>query len=90
MKRMVIISFLSITFSGLTMFGLTPDLQAQQQVSGCCQFEGDEPGCWYPSDADSCANMDGEYIEGSKNCDLNTGYCDGYKKSGDGSAKPAE
>lgn len=90
MKQIVFLSCLGIASLGISMFGLTSAINAQQQVSGCCQFEGDEPGCWYPSDSDSCANLNGVYIEDSKNCDLDTGYCEGYKKSGDAPAKPAE
>ncbi len=57
------------------------NVQAQQEVMGCCQFEGDEPGCWYPADPGPCANLEGKYIEDEK-CDADTGYCSGYKKDG--------
>ena len=70
------------------MFTVLPALaQDMSGDMGCCQFEGDEPGCWYPSDPDSCANLDGKFLKDSKNCSMETGYCEGYKKDGDSSTE---
>lgn len=47
--------------------------------SGCCQFEGNEPGCWYPTEAGPCANLQGIFLEGEK-CGPEAKYCSGYEK----------
>ena len=74
--------FLILFFTiGLLLFASPNNSQAQHQVMGCCQFEGDEPGCWYPADPGPCANLEGKYLEGEK-CDADTGYCSGYNKDG--------
>ncbi len=76
----------SVLFAVLFLFSFLllaypHNVRAQQEVMGCCQFEGDEPGCWYPADPAPCANLEGKYLEGEK-CDADTGYCSGYKKDG--------
>ena len=60
---------------------VTPFSVAQEQkgVTGCCQFEGNEPGCWYPTEPGPCANLNGIFLEGEK-CDAEARYCSGYEK----------
>jgi len=62
---------------------VTPFAVAQEQMegTGCCQFEGDEPGCWYPTESGPCANLNGIFLEGEK-CDAEARYCSGYEKKG--------
>ena len=57
---------------------------AQVQVMGCCQFEGEEGGCWFPADPDACANLDGEYFEDAK-CNAEITKCIENKKDDSGS-----
>ena len=59
--------------------------QSQVQVMGCCQFEGDEGGCWYPADKDACANLEGTYFENAK-CNAEVTKCVENKKDDSGSA----
>lgn len=54
---------------------------------GCCQFEGDEPGCWFPTEVGPCENLDGKFLKGDKKCDMDTGYCSTYKKDGGNSTE---
>lgn len=83
------IKFILLAVLFLTGFNysvMPQNAHAQQQVMGCCQFEGDEPGCWYPADPASCANLEGKYLEGEK-CDADMSYCTGYKKDTSGSSE---
>jgi len=70
---------------GLLLFASPNNSQAQVQVMGCCQFEGDEAGCWYPADPDACANLDGKYIEDAK-CNAEVTQCIENKKDGSDSS----
>lgn len=75
---LIVLSFLSTVLPVLA--------QVQEDTSGCCQFEGDEPGCWYPSYPGPCANLEGKFLEGDKKCSMETGYCSSYKKDGESSS----
>ena len=87
LKR-IIYSFLTCLIVLSFLFTAFPS-QAQDMSDsmGCCQFEGEKPGCWYPSDPDSCANLEGKYLKESKNCSMETGYCEGFKKDGESKKK---
>ena len=64
-------------------------VQAQDMSAdmGCCQFEGDEPGCWFPTEVGPCENLEGKFFKGDKKCDMDTGYCSSYKKDGKSSSE---
>jgi len=81
------ILFAVLFFMSLLFVAFPHNVQAQTQVMGCCQFEGDEPGCWYPADPGSCANLEGKYLEGEK-CDTDMRYCSGYKKDLSDASEP--
>ena len=76
---LIVLSFLSTALPALA--------QVQEDTFGCCQFEGDEPGCWYPAEPEPCANLDGKFLIGEKKCNMETGYCSGYKKDGESSSE---
>jgi len=87
MKRSIykfLIGLVVLSFLSTALPALAQDMSGDM---GCCQFEGDEPGCWYPSEPESCANLDGKFLKDSKNCSMETGYCSGYKKDGKGSSE---
>jgi len=76
-------AFVSSVVFGSFVVVLPANAQDQKNLTGCCQFEGDEPGCWYPTEPGPCAKLDGIFLEGEK-CDAEARYCSGYeKKEGD-------
>ena len=70
---------------GLLFFASPHNVQAQTQVMGCCQFEGDEGGCWFPANPDACANLHGKYFEDAK-CNADVTQCIENKKDDSGSS----
>ncbi len=83
MKKFINIFFICLVVFSFVFTAIPALAQDMSGNMGCCQFEGDEPGCWYPSDPDSCSNLDGNFLKDSKNCSMETGYCEGYKKDGE-------
>lgn len=77
------ILFVSFLLFGLLFLALPINTQAQVQIMGCCQFEGDESGCWYPADKDACANLEGTYFEDAK-CNAEITKCVENKKDDSG------
>lgn len=91
---MKIRKYILITFTGLILFGfiylvLPSETQAQHEVMGCCQFEGDKGGCWYPADPGPCANLEGKYFEDAK-CNAEVTKCIENKEDDSGSSEPQE
>lgn len=78
---LLLTGFFLITF---TIFASPNNVQAQHEVMGCCQFEGDEGGCWYPADPGPCANLEGKYFEDAK-CNAEVTKCVENKKEDSGS-----
>jgi len=87
MARLKIRSIFFVLFFavGFLFSALPNNAQAQVQIMGCCQFEGDEGGCWYPADKDACANLEGTYVEDAK-CNAEITKCVENKKDDSGSS----
>ncbi len=84
MKKSISILFVGFIVFSFLFLALPNKVQADEgeHISGCCQFFVDkEPGCLYPSSPDGCAGskLKGTFLEGEK-CDIDTGFCSGFKK----------
>ena len=87
MKRSIYTFLIGLIVLSFLFTALPVQAQDMSGSMGCCQFEGDEPGCWYPTEAGPCENLDGKFLKDSKNCSMETGYCSGYKKDGESSSE---
>lgn len=76
---LVVLSFISTAIPALAQ-----DMSADM---GCCQFEGEKPGCWFPTEAGPCENLEGKFLKGDTGCSMETGYCSSYKKDGEDSSE---
>lgn len=83
MKKIIytfLICLIALSFLSAANPALAQDMSGD---TGCCQFEGEKPGCWYPTEAGPCENLEGKFLKGDTGCSMETGYCSSYKKDGD-------
>ena len=86
-KRIIntfLIGLFLFSFIFIALPAIAQDMSAN---TGCCQFEGDEPGCWFPTEAGPCEKLEGIFLKGDKSCSMETGYCSSYKKDGEATKK---
>ena len=88
-RKYITILFVGIILLGIIFFASPSYVQAQHEVMGCCQFEGDEAGCWYPADPGPCANLEGKFFEDAK-CNAEVTKCIDNKEDDSGSSEPQE
>jgi len=88
-RKYITILFVGIILLGIIFFASPYYVQAQHEVMGCCQFEGDEAGCWYPADPGPCANLEGKFFEDAK-CNAEVTKCIDNKEDDSGSSEPQE
>ena len=87
MKRIIntaLICLITLSFISTALPALAQDMSGD---TGCCQFEGEEPGCWFPTEAGPCEKLEGKFLKGDKSCSMETGYCSTYKKDGEATKK---
>ena len=88
-RKCMRILFVGIIFLSFIFFASPYNVNAQHEVMGCCQFEGDEAGCWYPADPGPCANLEGKYFEDAK-CNAEVTKCVENKKDDTSSSESEE
>ena len=87
MKKFINIFIICLVVFSFVFTAIPALAQDMSGNTGCCQFEGDEPGCWFPTEAGPCENLDGKFLKGDKNCNMDTGYCSSYKKDGESTSE---
>ena len=81
------ILFVGLIAFSFIFFAQPNNAQSQPMEFGCCQFFVDgEPGCIYPASSEGCSGEGKTYINDGL-CDIDTGYCSGYKKD---DSKPSD
>jgi len=87
LKRTIYTFLIGLVVLSFLFTALPVQAQDMSGDMGCCQFEGDEPGCWFPTEAGPCEKLEGKFLKGDKSCSMDTGYCSGYKKDGESSTE---